>query len=183
MLIDYSDEVMMRLLVNKTRQAELTGPSLAEAHREVGKRLAGSVARHYPLEDVLIKHVTGSSTGVKLQAEGIWTSLPGSALVHYSEGSNLHESPTGGRPVVIVDSVINTGRSIRDVLKAVVNLQPSNLSVAALVAYRPTLEILVGEFPSVDFHIARISDRSYVGQGSTDTGARLFGTTSWACEV
>lgn len=200
MLVDYSNEIMMSLLVNKTRQAELSGSSLAEAHRDVGKRLAGSVSRYFSLEDVAINHVAGNSTGVKLRtgaepivvavmraglfvAEGIWSSLPGSALALYSEGECLDELPARGRPVIIVDSVINTGQSIRDVLCAAVALEPSNLTVAALVAYRPNLESLVGEFPAVDFHIARVSDRSYVGRGSTDTGARLFGTTSWASEA
>lgn len=189
----------MRLLVNKTRQAEFAGPSLAEAHRDVGKQLAGSVARQFSLEHVSINHVTGSSAGVQLKsgsepiivavmraglfvAEGIWSSFPGSAFVLYSEGLSLNELPARGRPVVIVDSVINTGQSIRDVLNFVAPLQPSKLIVATLVAYGPNLEILADEFPSVNFHIARISDRSYVGQGSTDTGARLFGTTKWNSE-
>lgn len=96
---------------------------------------------------------------------------------------NLDELPADGRTVVIVDSVINTGRSIRDVIGAVAALKPGCLAVAALVAYRGTPNELLAEFPEVDFHIARISDRSYVGCGATDTGARLFGTTTWASET
>lgn len=200
MLIDHSDEQMMRLLVNATRQAELKGPALAEAHREVGRRLAGSVARHLILEDVEICHVTGVSTGVRVKvgrepiivavmraglfvAEGVWSSLPDSSLVLHSDITSLTMSPIGERTVIIVDSVINTGRSIRDVLSAVEALQPSSIAVVALVAYRTNLEALVDEFPDVFFHVARLSDRSYIGKGSTDTGARLFGTTTWRDEV
>lgn len=200
MLIDHSDEQMMRLLVNATRQAELKGPALAEAHREVGRRLAGSVAQHLILEDVEICHVAGVSTGVRVKvgsepiivavmraglfvAEGVWSSLPDSSLVLHSDITSLNISPVGGRSVIIVDSVINTGRSIRDVLSAVEALQPTSIAVVALVAYRTNLEALVDEFPDVYFHVARLSDRSYIGKGSTDTGARLFGTTTWSDEV
>lgn len=190
----------MRLLVNTTRQADLAGPALAEAHRNVGRRLAGSVAGQILLEDIAINHVAGASTGVRVKAgsepiivavmraglfvaEGVWSSLPGSSFVLHSEGSSLADLPAKGRTVVVVDSVINTGQSIREVLSAVAPLQPSSIAVATLVAYRRHLKVLEDEFPTVDFHIARVSDRSYVGQGSTDTGARLFGTTSWKCEA
>lgn len=200
MLIDHSDEPMMRLLVNTTRQADLAGPALAEAHRDVGRRLAGSVARHLIIEDVAINHVAGTSTGVRVRAgsepivvavmraglfvaEGIWSSLPGSSFVLHSNRTSLDTLPASGRTVVIVDSVINTGRSIREVLKALDPLKPASIVVATLVAYRTTLEKLMEDFADVNFHVARISDRSYVGRGSTDTGARLFGTTTWNCEV
>ncbi|MCV4268049.1 uracil phosphoribosyltransferase [Pseudomonas capsici] len=200
MLIDHSNEQMMRLLVNTTRQAELKGAALAEAHRDVGRRLAGSVARHLILEDVEICHVTGISTGVRVKvgsepiivavmraglflAEGVWSSLSGSSLVLHSDRGSLDASPMEGRTVIVVDSVINTGRSIRDVLGVVEALQPASVAVVALVAYRTSLEVLVNEYPSVYFHIARISDRSYIGRGCTDTGARLFGTTTWSKEV
>ncbi len=200
MLIDHSEQAVMRLLINSTRQAGMAGAALAEAHRDVGRLLAGSVARYLVLEDVAIKHVAGVSTGVQIKAgsepivvammraglfvaEGVWSSLPGSSLVLHSSHMNLDELPADGRTVVIVDSVINTGRSIRDVIGAVAALKPGCLAVAALVAYRGTLNELLAEFPEVDFHIARISDRSYVGCGATDTGARLFGTTTWASET
>lgn len=190
----------MRLFVNSTRQADLAGSALADAHREVGRRLAGSLAQNLILEHVAINHVAGVSSGVRVKsgsepiimavmraglflAEGIWSSLPGSSFVLYDESISLQSMPARERTVVIVDSVINTGRSIREVLRAVRPLEPANIAVAALVAYRSNLEVLVDEFPDVDFHVARMSDRSYVGRGLTDTGARLFGTTTWSCEA
>lgn len=200
MLIDHSDEALMRLFVNTTRQADLVGPALAEAHRSVGRQLAGIFAQNLLLEDVTINHVAGSSAGVRVKpgsepiivalmraglfvAEGIWSSLPGSSFVLYDQGSSLDSMPVRGRSVIIVDSVINTGRTIREVLEIVMALKPDSAAVAAVVAYRGNLERLVDDYPSVNFHIARISERSYVGKGSTDTGARLFGTTTWGCEA
>ena len=200
MLIDYSDEKMMRLLVNTTRLAELSGPALAEAHRDVGRYLAGSVARHLILEDIEICHAAGISTGVRIKAgeepiivaimraglflaEGVWFSLPQSSFVLHNDGSSLDTSPVRGRTIIVVDSVINAGRSIREVLNMLEVLEPAIVIVVALVAYRANLEVLVGEFPNVFFHVARLSDRSYIGRGGTDTGARLFGTTTWEDEL
>jgi uracil phosphoribosyltransferase len=200
MLVDHTDNPMMRLIVNATRQASLSGPALAEAHRNIGRALASALTLDLILEDIAIDHVAGGSIGVQIQAgsepiiiammraglfvaEGIWAAVPGSSLVLHNAESELKTLPALGRTVVVVDSVINTGRSIRGVLKSVNTYQPSKIKVAALVAYRANLEILINEFPSVDFHVARISDRSYVGKGSTDTGSRLFCTTTWGCEA
>jgi uracil phosphoribosyltransferase len=200
MLIDHTDNPVMRLIVNTTRQASLSGPALADSHRNVGRALAMSIGQDLKLEEIAIDHVAGVSTGVQIQigsepivvammraglfvAEGIWTTLPGSSLVLHSSASTLEAIPAFARTVVVVDSVINSGHSIRTVLKTLSGYQPTKIKVAALVAFRENLEILVSEFPSVDFHIARISDRSYVGKGSTDTGSRLFRTTTWGCET
>lgn len=200
MLIDHTNKPMMRLRVNRTRQANLSGPTLAEAHRSVGAELATSLAGHLILEETPIEHVTGPSTGVQIKpgseliviammraglfvAEGIWASIPGSTLVLQSVNANLQTLLAKGRSIVVVDSVINTGNSIRNVLAMVNKLEPSCVAVATLVAFRDTLDRLVDEFPDVDFHVARVSDHSYVGKGPTDTGSRLFGTTSWDLEI
>lgn len=49
----------------------------------------------------------------------------------------------------------------------------------ALVGYRPSVVELAAQRSEVDFIGARFSERSYVGRGTTDTGGRLFGTTTW----
>jgi len=199
MLIDHTNKPMMRLRVNRTRQADLSGPMLAEAHRSVGVELAASIAIHLTLEETPIEHVTGPSTGVQIKpgseliviammraglfvAEGIWASIPGSTLVLQSVNVSLQTLRAKDRTIVIVDSVINTGNSIRNVLAMVKKLEPSYVAVASLVAFRGNLDKLVDDFPDVDFHVARVSDHSYVGKGPTDTGSRLFGTTNWGLE-
>ena len=82
-----------------------------------------------------------------------------------------------------IDAVINTGRSLVSVLDGIAEKAPAHLLAVTLVGYRSTVEGLAAERPSVDFIAARLSERSYVGKGGTDTGARLFGTTKWASEL
>jgi uracil phosphoribosyltransferase len=200
LLIDHSNDPLMQLLVNTTRQVEVAGPALADAHRAVGRCLAGPIAQALPLESVEIQHVVGASEGVGVRpghepiilavmraglfvAEGIWSCLPASALVPHQDGESLGSIPAQGRTVILVDSVINTGRSLRRLLEMLRPSGAQSIVVSALVAYGPTLETLVAEYADVTFNIARVSQRSYVGSGSTDTGARLFGTTTWAGEL
>lgn len=201
MLSDLTQEPLTRLLVNATRLGSTAGPELAEAHRRVGRALGRVLANFVPLEDYDIQHVTGPSRGVRIKegaepvilalmraglfiAEGIWETLPGSSLVPWASrgGTPLPVIPVNGRTVIVVDSVINTGESLRPVLDAVTRHRPGGIAVGALVAHRPTAQSLEREYPQVNFVVARLSDHSYTGRGVTDTGARLFGTTSWPSE-
>jgi len=175
------------------------GPQLAQAHRDVGRALASTIAGYLPLDEVEIEHVTGRSTGVRVRAgsepivvallraglfvaEGIWERLPGSALVLHNHGGNHIDAIPAGRLVVVVDAVINTGRSLRAILDQVGARGAERVVVVALVGYRPAVEALAMEMPGVDFVAARLSDHSYVGRGGTDTGARLLGTAEWRSE-
>lgn len=196
MLRDLTHDPMMRLLVDATRRAECAGPALARAHREVGNSLASVVAASLPIEEVEITHVAGRSMGVQIRpgaepivvalmraglfvAEGVWERLPGASLVPLSSGALL-EIPAEGRTVIVVDAVINTGRSLCAVLDRVRELGAGKTLAVALVGYRPSVVELSEKRPEVDVIAARLSERSYVGRGSTDTGGRLFGTTTWA---
>lgn len=192
MLIDRTQEPIFRLTIARSRQSRCSGPELAQVHRKVGWLLARDVARHLPLEEVEIDHVVGRSVDVRIPpsrepvviamlrsglfiAEGIREALHDASLVLTESASTLHASELGERVVVIADAVINTGASIRALLPKVQAKAPEKILVAALVGYRPTVESLAEEYPAVDFLLGRISDRSYVGQGGTDTGTRLFG--------
>jgi len=197
MLHDRSDCPVMRLLVDRTRRAEVSGPALAAAHRRVGMALAPFAARRCDLEDVEIAHVAGPSTGTGIPAarapiilvlmraglfvaEGLWECLPGSALVPWDgRAASLDEVPIRGRPLLVVDSVINSGRSIDRALEAVLVRDPAWTTVVSLVANDEGLAACRSRWPEVEFAVARVSRRSYVGKGSTDTGARLFGSTAW----
>lgn len=187
----------MRLLVDRTRHAQVKGADLANAHRSVGSQLAPFAARRCVLEDVSIDHVTGPSTGVAIAqgktpiilalmraglfvAEGLWSALPGATLLLWNgDSETLEQSPIYEHPVIVVDSVLNSGRSINNALELLLPLEPSWISVATLVANEQGLAKCVDRWATIDFAVARISKRSYVGKGSTDTGARLFGTTDW----
>lgn len=190
----------MQLLVDATRRADCNGARLADAHRAVGRALASSVADLLVLEPVQILHVAGRSTGIRIApgsepviltlmraglfvAEGVWEQLEGAALVPVAHGAaQWEQSPLEGRPVIVIDAVVNSGKSIEVLLDVLQHRKPSSVTVMALVANRVGIEALAVRWPEVRFVAARLSDRSYVGRGGTDTGARLFGTTQWPSE-
>lgn len=200
MIVDLTNEPVTRILVNQTRLKVTESTRLAQAHREVGRLLAKPFAERLTLEEYDIEHVTGPSKGVRVAsgrepiilallraglflAEGIRESFPESSLILIEPGQvNIPQIPAFGRPLLLVDGVINSGKSIRPLIESALARRASKVVVAALVAHRDGVEDLSRDFPTVDFIIARISEHSYVGKGGTDTGARLFGTTSWATE-
>ena len=200
MLIDMTEDPLMRLLVDQTRRATSFGPDLARAHRKVGSALAPCIAKHLRLIETEIAHVQGSATGVSIAsgeepvilamlraglflAEGVWESFPTASLVLQSgNGAPVVALPAATGPLVLVDAVINSGRSVRELLCALELADRRPAVVATLVGFRPTMERLCEAYPTIEFVAARISDRSYVGRGATDTGSRLFGTTNWGTD-
>ncbi len=190
MLINHTNDPTIALLVDQTRRAENSGPQLAALHRNVGRALARDVGRGLELELCDITHPTGlPSVGWRLKrqpriyammraglflAEGIWEMIPEAKLILLHGSESIHETDTE-HPIIIVDSVINSGKSVRALLGQFA--QHENITIVTLVGYEETMAALEGEFPNVSFVAARVSVRTYVGRGSTDTGARLFGTT------
>ena len=81
-----------------------------------------------------------------------------------------------GRRFILIDSVVNTGKSMEPVLDQLRTAGAAWLSVAALVTPEPTAERLARAHAAVWFYFARTSTNQYVGKGGTDTGNRLFGT-------
>lgn len=192
MIIDRTQEPVFRLTIGRSRRSQCSGAELAQVHRDVGRLLARDIARHVALEDVEIDHVVGKSVDVRIPpgrepvviallrsglflAEGVRDTLHDASLLLAHPTTGLDAPELSGRLVVVADAVINTGRSIRALLPRVQATAPEKILVAALVGYRPTMESLAEEFPAVDFVLGRVSDRSYVGRGGTDTGTRLFG--------
>ena len=192
MLIDRTQEPIFRLTIARSRQSRCRGTELADVHREVGRLLARDVARHLPLEEIEIDHVVVKSIDVRIPlgrapvvvamlrsglfiGEGIREALHDASLVLADSARSVDPSDLSQRVVVIADAVINTGASMRRLLAMTEAAGPEKILVAALVGYRPTVASLVEAYPTVDFMLGRISDRSYVGRGGTDTGTRLFG--------
>lgn len=162
--------------------------------------LASTVLQRVPLVDREIQHVAGASKGIGIAggsepvivallraglfvAEGLWEQIPGASLVLHRPGDGqLAHLPNDGRQIVLVDAVINSGRSVDEILGMLPGREAGTITVVTLVGHRDGLNGLAERHPLVDFVAARVSDRSFVGRGSTDTGARLCGTTHWTTE-
>jgi uracil phosphoribosyltransferase len=138
--------------------------------------------------------------GGEPMARGVYKVFPSSQFVHYDDNEdddsghdNDDSSSTAFRSmlavathVMIVDSVVNEGKSIRRVLRHLLKIASSSIAGSP----RPHMYVLTGvmqmqaarvmpvEFPHVRFLALRLSENMYTGRGGTDTGNRLFGTTT-----
>lgn len=133
--------------------------------------------------------------GGEPMARGIHEKFPRGRLVHYWETKNdekevgtitstdlsflvtmFASKETPLLHVIVVDSVINSGKSIQRVLA---NMPAASRIcvhvVASVIQSRAAFELPL-RYPRVRFLALRVSENEYTGQGGTDTGNRLFGT-------
>jgi len=84
---------------------------------------------------------------------------------------------------VLVDSVINNGKTVVEFIKRVRSLHSTIrvVVVAGVVQDRsiPRLQTALGQLREEEIHLValRMSINKFTGKGPTDTGDRLFNTT------
>ena len=208
------------VLATQTRRADLSGPDLQSQHTNVGKYLADRLMDMYSeyfVEKRDFAHVQGNNfvgsvvsddvlilplmRGGEPMSRGIYERFPNAKLVHYyhdeqTESCNrLSKALAKVSNVIIVDSVVNEGKSVRDVIhhihklmtncaengtncKSTTSLLPPRIFVVTAVMQMEASRRLPVDYPLIRFVALRISDNKYKGRGGTDTGNRLFGTFS-----
>ena len=113
---------------------------------------------------------------------GVNEAFPLAMFVHAKQPVEItrHHLPEQGT-VVLVDSVINSGKSIVEFVNRIRHLDATiRIVVVAGVAHVKSLPYLAHGLPSLeDFSlvILRQSDNQFQGTRGVDTGNRLFNTT------
>ncbi|EOD43971.1 putative uracil phosphoribosyltransferase protein [Neofusicoccum parvum UCRNP2] len=199
-----TDKDATRLLATPMRNAAVAGPALRKAHRRAGAYLATEyLTSVVGLEKCGISHTLGhDTTGYRLLHEGQTTIMavmragepmaggvnevfPLAMFVHADgpEQVMLHHLQ-GQRQVLLVDSVINSGKTILEFVRVIRELSPDVrvVVVAGVVQAECTVpdsafyRTLAGH-GNVSLVALRRSDTKFTGTGTTDTGNRLFNTT------
>lgn len=192
-----------KLLMTPMRDAKLTGPVLREAHRRVGWYLATEfLADVIGIEEYPIAHVQGHHTsGYRLLHEeritivalmrggeaialGVNEALPLAMFVHAScaEDIMLHHLQRQ-LTVVLVDSVVNSGKTMAQFLQHVRNIHATIriVIIAGVVQAQSVSDVLLAQALARDAKVSlialRFSENKFTGRGTTDTGNRLFNTT------
>ncbi|KAF4808952.1 hypothetical protein CGCSCA5_v011878 [Colletotrichum siamense] len=127
-----TEKAAAKLLMTPTRDASVAGPSLRAAHHEVGRYVAIEFLAHtLGVEEYPIPHVQGHMTsGHRLFSEGLTAIIDlmrggepialgvsevfaKAMFLHAKQPEDIHENATAGRKTVtLVDSVVNSGKSI-----------------------------------------------------------------------
>ncbi|KAI1009573.1 hypothetical protein LB504_003064 [Fusarium proliferatum] len=201
-----TDKAAAKLLMSPMRDAAVFGPMLRQAHANVGRYLATEyVSELIGLEDYAIPHVQGhKTTGYYLRNEattsiialmrggepmafGVSEVFPQAMFIHASTAGDVKMHHVQGQTnVILVDSVVNSGKSVIEFIKRVVRLEPNiNITVVAGVVQAEAIAeshlfAKVMRRHGAGLVALRVSENKFTGTKTTDTGNRLFNTTHLA---
>ncbi|KAH8685468.1 uracil phosphoribosyltransferase-domain-containing protein [Tricladium varicosporioides] len=199
-----ADNNVAKLLMTPMRDAKVAGPALREAHRRVGWYLATEfLPGLVGTEEYLISHVQGHNTsgyrlfheqqtlivalmrGGEPMALGVNEAFPLATFLHaHCPNDIMPHHLQGQHTIVLVDSVVNSGRTVVQFLQHIRNLHASvRVVVVAGVVQTNAISgsnftTQVSTYPTEFSLVAlRLSENKFSGRGTTDTGNRLFNTT------
>ena len=139
MVKDFSYKNIYKILATETRRADLTAFQLAEVHKKLGELLSYEILEFIELEEIEIQHVQGKRKSISISqnekflilvlmrgglyiAEGMKEILDGRYSMEFIFENNIgtilakYEN-LNSYNLIICDSVINTGKSIDNVLE------------------------------------------------------------------
>ena len=198
-----TNDYAAKLLATPMRDAANAGPALRTAHRQVGWYLAiEHVTTIIGLESRPIQHVLGKpETGSRLRhekrttivalmrggepmASGVSDAFPLAWFLHAKKAEDITlDYLKGQETVILVDSVVNTGKSIVDAVRHIRELDATiRIVVVAGVVQKDCVSMNVlkddlAGLMGVHLVTLRYSDTKFTGSKATDTGNRLFNTT------
>ena len=189
MVRDFTNKNIVKLLATQSRRTDISSTELCKIHFEMGKFLAYQILDEFELTETEIKHVQGVKTGSELAdkndivifalmraglyaAEGVRSVFTDSQFFPVAEIDN---KDLENKIIIIVDAVINTGRSIEKAIEHLLKIKPRKIFVATLIMQKDAL-IISEKYSDIYFYALRVSENKYVGKGGTDTGNRLFNT-------
>lgn len=199
-----TDRDAAKLLATPMRDAANAGPALRAAHRRVGWYLASEFLTHIiGVEECQISHVLGHHTiGYRLcheqqttilalmragdpMASGINDVFPLAMYVHarHPDDVKLHHLQ-GQTQVLLVDSVVNSGKTVMEFMQAIRNIDAdirivvvAGVVQAQCVSRNSVFYNTLSGHRNVCLVTLRLSETKFTGSGTTDTGNRLFNTT------
>ncbi|KAF2705274.1 hypothetical protein K504DRAFT_440355 [Pleomassaria siparia CBS 279.74] len=191
-----------KLMMATMRDAKASGPVLRRAHQRVGWYLATEFLTDLiGIEEYKVQHVQGHfisahrllheqktsivalMRGGEPMALGINDAFPLAMFLHASCPDDVkfhhlqHQST-----VVLVDSVVNSGKTVMDFVQHIRKLHDAIriVIVAGVVQaqsiFGGNLKPL-GRCKDISLVALRLSDNKFTGSGTTDTGNRLYNTT------
>ncbi|KAF2249736.1 uracil phosphoribosyltransferase [Trematosphaeria pertusa] len=199
-----TDRNAAKLLMSPMRDARSGGHDLRKAHERVGFYLATELLAYVlGVEQQPIPHVQGKiADGYRLRAEsqtlivplmrggepmafGVSAAMKTASFVHAKEPEDLEaEHMIGKRNIILVDSVVNSGKSVVEFVRHVRKTHPhiqiivvAGVVQAGAVLSEASFGSLLKKDKKLSLIALRLSENKYTGRGNTDTGHRLFNTT------
>lgn len=190
-----NDSKAVQILATQSRRADINPISLKEIHRTLGQLLSYEYVNFLDLHQIEISHVQGLKKGLDIApheftliltmmrsglyvADGFREILGSHARLEFIfEKANIKDIfskyDVNNINIVIVDSVINTGNSVKNIISSLPGFK--SLTVVCQVMHSDFAQSKFANREDINFITCRISKNFYVGNGKTDTGNRLFG--------
>lgn len=190
MLVNLSQKYPLQNYINLSRIKNIDSINLANIHKEFGKFLGLEILgkqekiikqeilnynklenlEYFDDSNVVIIGILRAGLYIALGVREIFSNAE---FILVKNASELTLDSIKNKKIILVDSVINTGKSIIEILDSIYNLD-SRIYIATNVIYKPTYEKLKTKFENIKIFCIRESLHSYKGVGSSDTGNRLF---------
>ena len=172
-LADEDEEVQADIAICKSNSG-ISGSRLAAAHVRLGEKIGRHIAAVFPEKNTSILVL---ERGGRFFGDGVYMGAGG---IFYSMNPKQDDTPViNTERVVIVDSVINTGKSIMRIIDELKNHNPGiDVIIAANVIQNEAVEL----FKDYLVFATRLSKNSFVGVNQSkqtgkigpDTADRLF---------
>lgn len=161
--LEKTERVLQLISLTKSNSGVM-GPDLAKAHIELGSILG----EHFSFLDPEDTTIVAILRGGVFFAEGMYFSI-GCKFEMFDPKFQVFQRPNT-KNVILVDSVVNTGKTIRSIIKP-------DMKLACCVVNQNAVELFGDQLYTV-----RVSDNSYVGSNvnvqdgkiGPDTTMRLF---------
>lgn len=203
-ILDKIHKGAAELLATPMRDADVGGPALREAHRRAGYHLAVEfLPKMIGIESYPIRHVHGKpANGCRLWHErqttivavmragepmalGVSEAIPLAMFVHAKDPQEIKLDHLNGQvTVLLVDSVVNTGKTMVQFVERVRNLHATvriiivaGVTQAGNLSHEGEMTKLLTHHGNLSYVTLRCSETKFTGSGPTDTGHRLFNTT------
>lgn len=200
-IVHATEKNAAKLLMTTMRDATIPAVALREHHRRVGWYLATEYLSQSTItgvETYPMPHVNKSLTkGYRFLHEnkttivalmragepmalGVNDAMPSAMFLHAKDPGDLKpEHVDQQHTIVLVDSVINTGKTTLEFLQCIRTLHATIrvVVVAGVVQEKFIVEKKLDGYANVKLVALRMSENQYKGVGVTDTGHRLFNTT------
>lgn len=151
----------------------INGNKLAQAHFSLGQKIGTEISQAFPSDDAAVLVL---ERGGRFFGDGIYTTF-GGRFYPFNSKDTLPKIDSS--VIIIADSVINTGKSLLNIIK---QIQKCNTKAEILIATNVVQEKALPLLQAFKLYAVRVSTNSFVGKNQSkqigytgpDTADRLF---------
>ena len=169
-----STDLKLRKLYKDQFDSDLSPSCLRKQHYEIGVQLVKPFIEKTELDSADYQVLSIPRSGNYI-ANGFCDSFNGKFILSKNPDDVIYDLDET-KPLVIIDSVIDTGNTIRNILEVLPSSYIQPIHIVCLAINIKALEMIESYKGSAEFHCLGFSNKANRPIGTLDMGARLYGT-------